>query len=39
MRATNSAKQVRFVNSRAGFIVSMVVAFICFYAGIYFGLR
>lgn len=39
MRAINSVKNVRFLNTRAGFIVSMVVAFICFYAGIYFGLR
>lgn len=39
MRSTNSAKQVRFLNTRLGFIVSVVVYSACLAAGIYYGLR
>ena len=39
MRATNSAKQVRFVNSRACVILSTIVWAVAVYAGVYYGLR
>jgi hypothetical protein len=39
MRSTNSAKQVRFVNSRACVILSTIVWAVAVYAGVYYGLR